>query len=257
VAINILNLEGHSKICLQGNSTPEFSVASRLWILFSKYCQQDKIKRRFLNFLKKGMNEVVDELKDLVESNFSQTMSYKEFRELIDKLHNDGKVTGHVQSDELLEYSKLNDHRMNRWDKHFKVSDEVVEAVKSINAINHWSIITEGWCGDSAQVVPAVEKIALLNDKIQTHYLLRDDHPEIMDLFLTNGGRSIPVIVCLDHSGSVLWKWGPRPAEAQELVNEAKRSGMEAHEMKEKLHLWYARNNQKNLQQEFIELFSK
>ncbi len=222
--------------------------------------REDRMSVKFLRYfliLEKGMNEVMDELKELVESNFNEAMSYQEFRDVIDKLHLEGRVTGHTQSDELLEYSKLNDHRMNRWDKHFKVSHEVAEAVKSVRETKHWLIITEGWCGDSAQIVPAIEKIAALNDKIQTHYLLRDDHPDIMDHFLTNGGRSIPVIVCLDQSGSVLWKWGPRPAEAQELVNEAKRTGMEAHEMKEKLHLWYARNNQKNLQQEFIELLGK
>jgi hypothetical protein len=75
-----------------------------------------------------------------------------------------------------------------------------------------------------------------------------------MQQFLTNGGRSIPKLICLDADHHVLWHWGPRPASAVKLLEEVKAEGLDAKEAKEKLHLWYARNKQVDLQQELYVL---
>ena len=196
-------------------------------------------------------------LSNWINSGATGSMSYTEFRKLMDDLHLEGKVTGPNQDEHLLEYSKMNVHRMNRWDKHYTPAETLVEAAKLVTKRFTWLIITEGWCGDSAQIVPAVEKIAALNKNINTTYILRDEHPEIMDLFLTNGSKSIPIIVCLDDENNVLWKWGPRPAEGQELLLGLKAAGVPYEEQKERLHLWYARNKQQALEPEFVELLKK
>jgi len=185
------------------------------------------------------------------------SMTYTEFRHLMDDLHAEGKVTGPIQDENLLEYSKMNVHRMSRWDKHYDPSEKLFEAVKNIANKYTWLIITEGWCGDSAQIVPAVEKIAAFNKNISVSYILRDDNLEIMDLFLTNGGRSIPIILCLDEENNIAWKWGPRPAKGQELLIELKAADVPIEEQKERLHLWYARNKQQALEVEFLELLGK
>lgn len=37
--------------------------------------------------------------------------------------------------------------------------------------------------------------------ELELRVLRRDEHPEIMDEYLTNGSRSIPVVIVLDREG--------------------------------------------------------
>jgi len=184
-------------------------------------------------------------LKNYVEGNMPGSLTYAEYRELVTKLHDEGKVTGHEQSESLLEYSKLNEHRMNRWDKHFKVQEDFATDFSLPKGKFYWLVITEGWCGDSAQVLPGIVKIAELFPQIELKVVLRDDYPDLMNEVLTNGKKAIPILVCLNEEGDFLWKWGPRPAIADELVQSHKlKADYDAEEMKKDLHLWYARNAQ-------------
>lgn len=196
-------------------------------------------------------NNVENVLSQWLEAGKPGAMTYAGFRKLMDDLHAEGKVTGPNQDEHLLEYSKMNVHRMNRWDKHYTPAVSLKQVAEKIEKKYTWLIITEGWCGDSAQIVPAVEKIVALSNNLETKYILRDENLPIMDLFLTNGTRSVPVIICLDSDNQVVWKWGPRPAEAQELLTGLKAAGVPYEEQKERLHLWYARNKQQALEAEF------
>lgn len=180
--------------------------------------------------------------------------SYEEYKTMIEALHAQGKVTGVVQSESLLEYSKLNMHRMHRWDKTFVPNTELARNIAAIEKTVHWIVITEGWCGDAAQQIPVIEKLAALNPRIHTHYILRDENPETMDLFLTNGSRSIPVWICTDEHWNLLWKWGPRTVAAESMLQALKESGADESTRKQELHTWYARNKQESFQQEIGEL---
>jgi hypothetical protein len=194
-------------------------------------------------------------LKQYIQKGLPGALAYGEYRSLIQKLHEEGKVTGHEQTPALLEYSKLNEHRMNRWDKHFKIPEGYSEVVNAREGKQYWLVITEGWCGDSAQLLPGIEQIARLNPNIIFRVVLRDDNPEVMNDLLTDGKRSVPVLVCLDENGDFLWKWGSRPAKAEALVYEHKqRDNYNVEEMKKDLHLWYARHGQEELLTEMHEL---
>lgn len=197
-------------------------------------------------------------LESLVQNRFAGTMTYKEYRLLIADLHLQGKVTGPVQNEDLLAYSKLNVHRMERWDKHADIADKTKNAVHVIDKKIDILVITEGWCGDAAQIIPVVEKIIAENKNLRTHYILRDEHPEIMDMFLTNGkSRSIPIFVFMDEEGKVIGKYGPRPAMAQHLIDRWKSEGVDSQQLKEKLHLWYARDKHTEIEREFREELDK
>jgi hypothetical protein len=176
--------------------------------------------------------------------------SYLSYKVLIEELLSAGKVTGQEQSESLLEYTKLNLHRMHRWEKTFVPNEALARKVSAIEQTMNWVVITEGWCGDAAQQLPVIEKLASLNPKITAHYVLRDDNPELMDLFLTNGSRSIPVWICLDEQWNLLWKWGPRPAAANLILGELKSAGASVAEQKQQLHAWYAKNKHEAFQQE-------
>lgn len=155
----------------------------------------------------------------------------------------------------IFNYTKLNYHRMLRIDKTYKVSEEIVELVSQIKNYQLWMVLTEDWCGDSAQNLPYINKIASLNSNIHLRILERDKHLEIMDQYLTNGkSRSIPKLVAFDINGNELFIWGPRPNEAQEYLNSLNNLNLPKDEIIEKLHLWYSQNKGKALEKEFIEL---
>lgn len=193
-------------------------------------------------------------LERLISENYKNTYSYKTYRELIDQLHAEGKVTGPIQDEHLLEYSKLNVHRMDRWDKHTKLDERTIEFIKGINEPIDVLVISEGWCGDAAQLVPVVVKMLELNSVFKIHILLRDENLEIMDMFLTNGkSRSIPIFAFINKEGKVLGKYGPRPKKSQELIDNLKEEGADSDKVKEKLHLWYARDKHVEIEREFTE----
>jgi hypothetical protein len=183
--------------------------------------------------------------------------SYDGYKTFVEGLLLTGKVTGHNQSESLLEYTKLNLHRMYRWDKTFEPNEALARKISSIQKPLNWIAITEGWCGDAAQQLPVIEKLARLNPLITTHYILRDDNPELMNLFLTNGARSIPVWICTDENYHFLWRWGSRPKAAENMLAELKAASVADSEKKQKLHAWYAANKHVAMQQEIANLLTE
>lgn len=155
------------------------------------------------------------------------------------------------------ENRKLNLHRTQKWAKTFIPSEELSRTISFINKPQIWMVITESWCGDSAQSLPIIAKAVGLNNKISLRIVLRDEHPEIMDLYLTNGSRSIPKLVVFDDSGNELFQWGPRPAYAQNLVKQLKDKGLDKSEINKQLHLWYAKNQGAELDKELSALIKK
>ncbi|MBC6367355.1 thioredoxin family protein [Algoriphagus sp. AK58] len=187
----------------------------------------------------------------------NHAMTYGAYRELIDKLLLENKTTGSNHSEAYLDYTRMNVQRMARWDKTAKVSDTMRDAVEAITEDQIWLVITEAWCGDAAQNIPYIVKLADLSSRIQLRFILRDEHPEVMDDYLTHGTRSIPKMVAMTADLTCeLFTWGPRPASAHELVLEYKRDskGKSYKEFSETLHLWYARNKNQELESELLPL---
>ena len=118
-------------------------------------------------------------------------------------------------------------------------------------------VITENWCGDSAQNLPYIIKIAECNPSINLRILFRDQNTDIMDLYLSGNSRSIPKLVVFNEQGDELFQWGARPKEAQNLVIKLKSEGLSKDEYLSQLHLWYGRNRGNNLENEFIDIIGK
>jgi len=168
-------------------------------------------------------------------------ISYEAYRTLVTDLVAKGKSTGPEQTDALLNYSTLNDRRMKRLDKTIKLSEETVSTVEEFKGDVTWLVLTESWCGDAAQTMPAIQKLASLTDKIKFKVVLRDENLELMDQYLTNGGRSIPKLIAIDNTNNeVVGTWGPRPTKATKLVNDFKEThGKLTPEFKQDLQVWY------------------
>jgi len=192
-------------------------------------------------------------MKTTIEKSLQNTYTYQEYRDLVSNLLAEGKSTGPNQSEDLTNYSMLNDRRMKRLDKTIKISEETRQKVQALKETQTWLVLTEGWCGDAAQNLPVLNKIAELNENINMKFVLRDENLELMDLFLTNGGRSIPKLIALDKNNNVLKTWGPRPSFANKMVDEykAKNGNLDA-QFKQDLQVWYNKDKGKNTQEDFI-----
>lgn len=152
-------------------------------------------------------------------------------------------------------YSKLNLQRVNRIKKTFKPNSELLEIINKINTNQTWLVITEDWCGDSAQNLPYLYKYIKDNSNIEMLIALRDDNIEALDNYFTEGNpRSIPKIVVFDENGEQLFIWGPRPKIAQDLVQQLKSEGYSKEEFNKELHLWYGRNRGVELGREFVSI---
>ena len=189
-----------------------------------------------------------------IERALNEGISYEQYREMIDQLLENGKTTGTKHTEDYVHYTKMNVQRMKKWDKIAKVQTEQEEAIKAISEAQHWIILTEAWCGDAAHALPIIHKLAALNDKISTYHVLRDEHSELMDQFLTNGGRSIPKVIMLDHNKELIGDWGPRPAVLQEMIRKNKESEnpIPYSEFSQEVQKWYAKDKGKSIQKEFM-----
>ena len=206
------------------------------------------------------MSEV--DTKELINQELlNAAMSYDEYIDLLWGLFEEGKTTGENQSEELLNYAKMNLQRMKRLNKKVLINEElsaVLNAPKTPKMI--WLILTEGWCGDAAQNLPLINKLAALSEKLDFKLILRDKNLEIMDQFLTNGGRSIPKLIALNPDNlSVLGSWGPRPIPAQDVIDDFKKKNPDApfSELAAALQLWYSHNKTQAQQTELIECVKK
>lgn len=186
-----------------------------------------------------------------------KSMTYPEYIKLIDDLLLDGKTTGPNQSEAMFNYGKLNRQRMHRLEKTVKLKESVVEKARKIERKMIWLIITEGWCGDAAQNIPMIEKIAAENENIETRYILRDENLELMDAYLTNDARSIPKLIALDaETLEEIGTWGPRPQAAMDYFYEMRDGGMEKPQMMENLQRWYLTDKEQSIQSEFEKLLN-
>ncbi len=187
-------------------------------------------------------------MKEIMEHSWQSGMSFPQFLQAVKSLHAENKVTGHQQTAALLEYSRLNEKRMDRIIKHGSVEVEHNTASSA-----KWLVITEGWCGDSAQITPYLYHLSLrLNSEMRV--ILRDDHPEVMDMFLTNGTRSIPIIVFLNDRYEAIHRWGPRPASLVQLIQGWKEQGLTKDEFNPMIHKWYAEDKGVSCVQEWLNL---
>ena len=205
------------------------------------------------------MNEIqkLITMKKLEKKYLEPSLNYNQYRTMMQHLIAEVKTTGANQSPEIIVFTKLNEYRMKRLEKTATINDNLAATVQSLQKKWIWIILTEIWCGDVAQNIPTIEKIAALNPLISTHYLLRDENLSLMNQYLTNGGKAIPKLIC--YNGETLepiGHWGPRPAPAQQLTMKLLKHQppLSFEDVHERLHTWYAADKTNTLQKEMEEL---
>lgn len=131
-------------------------------------------------------------MKEIIKNGLKHSLSYTQYRELMSSLLEEGKSTGPNQSESKTEFSKLNDRRMHRLDKKLVLSEAAKECLMNLEDTFIFMVITEGWCGDSAQVLPMINKVAEGSENLDLRIVLRDENEAVMNQFLTNGSKSVP-----------------------------------------------------------------
>lgn len=187
-------------------------------------------------------------------------MSYEQYRKLINDLMAENKTTGNNHSEDILQYTRMNIFRMDRLDKTITtLHPELMEALQNVPHKLIWLVLTEGWCGDAAQIIPALAKMAEYSPNIDLMLLLRDENLELMDRYLTNGTRSIPKLICLRADTlKELGTWGPRPAPAQQLWYDHQANPLgDYKDFAERLHTWYTKDKTETIQQELLPLIKQ
>ncbi len=189
----------------------------------------------------------------------ASALSYSQYREMIDQLLEEDKTTGVNHSESYIDYTRMNVQRMNRWDKTAKISFELERIVTSISSPQVWLVITEAWCGDAAQTIPFMAKLADINPLITLRLVLRDENPELMEAYLTEGARSIPILIGLTGDLSKeLFIWGPKPEFLKNRLKAYKidPQNITPKEFSDGTHLWYARDRNNALAEELTPLIA-
>ncbi len=197
-------------------------------------------------------------MQDTIHTALAAALPYPAYREMLTALLAEGKTTGPNQTEVYLAAATQNESRMKRLDRKARFTEEMETALAGLTKSHLMLAITEGWCGDAAQTIPLFNHMAEASDKLELKLVLRDEHPELIDQFLTDGSRSIPKVIFLDAASlEVVADWGPRPAPAQELAMDykalpAEEKDYDAYNVA--LHTWYARDKMATTQREVVEV---
>lgn len=185
----------------------------------------------------------------------TRSYTFDAYKSLVADLVTQGKTSGPEQREDLVHYTELNARRMKRIEKTTTLTADLMGTLSQLNESLTWIVISEAWCGDAAQIVPVLAAIAEKSERIEMNIILRDENLAVMDQYLTNGGRSIPKLICLDQQFQEVFTWGPRPKKIQQVVLETKAEGITDHAvLVERIQNAYNQDKTASIQLELNEL---
>lgn len=198
-------------------------------------------------------------MKELIEKVLRSAEDYQDYKKMMSALIREGKSTGITQNDRFLGYSKLNEARIKRLDKQISLSEDAKTRVKKIKKEFTWLVLTESWCGDAAHVLPVLDKFTKENPGLTLKIASRDENLELMDLFLTNGARSIPKVILMETDTlKVLSSWGPRPKPVIKIISDYKEKwGDIDDDLKKELQVWLNKDKGKSVAEEVLSLLEQ
>lgn len=132
-------------------------------------------------------------------------------------------IEDEILSDKNLEfkpYFELNKKRMDRILNTYLVKEAQMKQFDGLNYSGKLLIITEGWCGDAAQSLPVIYRF--FKKFLEIKIVYRDQNEDLMNQYLTNDSKSIPIVLILNEDKEVVAHWGPRPEFGNELFRHYK-----------------------------------
>lgn len=185
------------------------------------------------------------------ESGFTYEDYLKKIEDQLFDLEKSGDERGYAK------YYSINIKRIKRLDEHFELSAEQKEKLRSVENDFQLLVISEGWCGDAAQVVPVVYKM-MVEIGVELRLVFRDANEELMKNYLTNGTKSIPILIGIDAEGTEKFRFGPRPQQGMEMLQKHKENPeiYTDEEFHKDLQIWYNQDKGKAIFEEFLQVLS-
>ncbi len=84
--------------------------------------------------------------------------------------------------------------------------------------------LSESWCGDCVENLPVVAKLESKYPFLSLLIFPRDTNLDIMDQYLTDGKRTIPVFIFFDSDGNEIGRFIERPPGAHAFMDKARKS---------------------------------
>jgi hypothetical protein len=185
----------------------------------------------------------------------SHSFSFEDYLELTKAIAEE-KVPrkGLYTADNTFRYTRSNLVRMQQVLDNLVLNQKLYNLLSDLHEEWLWVIISEPWCGDASWGTPALSLIASATEKIECRILLRDENPELIKAYQTEGSDSIPKLVCLrKRDRKVLGTWGPRPqALQQEVLRRINTPGFDYRESVRAIHDWYQNDMTKTTQEEIL-----
>lgn len=157
---------------------------------------------------------------------------------------------------QLKDYQSLHQLHYNK----FEIPEKYISRIGQLSEINIL-VITEPWCSDSLALLPIIRKLAEIHGQWEIKILLRDKNPVLMQKFLTNGVRGIPVFLFLNKDGEYLFSWGPRPIAATKIyeahLDSIKTGLVEKQRVIKKIRAYYAKDRGQTTLRELFDVFSQ
>jgi hypothetical protein len=145
------------------------------------------------------------------------------------------------------------------WDGMYRIArvpDWALAATRATATKHRLLVIAEDWCGDGTSTIPYLAKLADGARSLEVRVLRRDEHPAVMDHYLTGTARSIPIVIVLDEDFRERGHWGPRPAALEEWAREARKT-IDKAALFPLIRRWYARDKGESTLREVLGLLEQ
>ncbi|KMQ65549.1 hypothetical protein ACM46_06600 [Chryseobacterium angstadtii] len=158
------------------------------------------------------------------------------------------------QKKEFSEKHLLSHQRIHHALENYGPSTDQQQHLQKKNFSGKILIIAEGWCGDCNQAIPVIHKSFGTQNSVKILY--RDENPDLMQQFLTNGNMAIPIVIFLNDQNRPVFHWGPRPKHGIEILSKHKNNNENFSKelFLSELHAYYESNKGNDIIDEIISL---
>lgn len=159
------------------------------------------------------------------------------------------------EDEKQLEYITNNLHTIETVLKTYEPSIAIKSITKTIQPIEVY-IIMENWCGSSAGNIPYVVKIMNTITDVKIHIVPRDENDDFMNQYLSEGKKSIPIVIGFDVNGIELFKWGSSSVAQATYAKTLQKHSIPFPDFIIAMKKWFLEFNVEAIETDFISIFN-
>ncbi len=115
-----------------------------------------------------------------------------------------------------LDHQSNTKERLEERFKSYSLIETDIGYLQNLENEVHVLAIGESWCGDVVRQLPILAKMADRSQKIDLRIVGRDDWPDLMNRYLFNGAKVIPVFVFFSENFVEVGCWKGRPKQCRD-----------------------------------------